>query len=219
MKAKATKKDTKILNIVSLDEKPQKIKIVPDYVNHVLRITCMKVAINILDYWGVPPEIHVLNKNFIEISYAVRGGSNSGLWKTLILCVNGEKLYEAMHVLKYVNVETGDLMNDYHIKLSLRGDIKNNYKLKINIHDDVRSKPKPETNYIYNNRTILNFDTRQNVFYSVKKDINDHSIKRAIGMKQKVNGNFPMIILGKENYYFIDNKWFQLTDTKEFSEI
>lgn len=160
-------------------------------------------AINILNYWGVPPEIHVLNKNFIEISYAVRGGSNLGLGNTLILCVRGGKLYEAMHVLRYVKGETGNLKNDYHIKLALSGNSKNNYKLRVSIHDDVYSKPNPEINYVYNNQTVLNFDTKQNAFYSIKQNIYDHLIKSETGKKQKVDGNFPVIFLGKETYYFI----------------
>ena len=219
LEAKATQKGTKTFNIVSLDGKNEKVKIIPDYVNSVLKITCMKDTITIPDFWKVQPEINLLNKNFIEIRYAVRGGTGIGLGNTLILCVNGSKLYEAMHVLRYINGDSGDLKNDYHIELALNGDSNDNYKLRLSIHDDVFSKRKPNINYVYNNQTVLSFDTKQNAFYSIKEDIYDRSIKSGNGKKQKVNGNYPVIILGKQTYYFINNRWHQSVNTKELYEI
>src|SRR6202012_335934 len=92
--ATETKKDTKSFVITSLDNKIQKINIVPDYVNRILRITCLNSKINIKDYWGVPPEITVLNKSFIEIKYAIRAGSNLSHGSMLIVCVSNNKLYK-----------------------------------------------------------------------------------------------------------------------------
>lgn len=218
--AKATKKDTKTFNILSIDGKSKKVKITPDYVKKELRVTFLKDSISIVDFWGVPPEISILNKKFIQIHYSVRCGSNLGLGKTLILCVNGNTLYEAMHVLSYSNYDTDDLKTDYHIKPILSGDNKSNYRLQVSIHDDVNSKRDPEVNYTYNNQTVLTFDKRQHVFYSVKQDVYDRFIRTGPGTKaqQKVGGNFPMIILGKENYYFINNRWYQLGDGNEMDE-
>ncbi|MDB5149221.1 MAG: hypothetical protein JWQ57_3241 [Mucilaginibacter sp.] len=168
---------------------------------------CLKDIITINDFWGVPPEIRLLNKSFIEIKYAVRGGSNLGLGNTLILCVNNERLYEAMHVLGYVNSEAGDEKAHYNIKLNLTGNSVSNYRLNAHVHDDVNSKRYPETNYDYNNENVLAFDTRKNAFYSVRENLYDYFITAKNKTKHKVAGTFPMIILGKETYYFINGRW------------
>ena len=207
--AKATKKDTRTFNITSLDGKNEKVKIIPDYVNRDLIVTCLKDTISIAGFWGVPAGIYLLNKNFIEIKYEVRGGSNFALGNTLILCVNNNKLYESMHVLRYATWDS-DIKASYQIKISLVGNSKDNYKLNVNIHDYVDSKPNPEKNYNYKTQTILSFDTKRNVFYSIKKDIYKQFIpKSGKTAKQEVNGNFPMIILENETYYFINNRWYQ----------
>lgn len=212
---KWTKRDTKTYNIVSIDGKNQKVTIIPDYGHHVLKITSLKQTISIPDFWGVPPDTRLLNKNFIEIKYAVRGGSDLGLGNTLIICVNGTHLFEAMHILGYVNSET--MGENEHYKVTLT---RNNAGNKVNahVHDDVNSKRYPETNYVYDNNTVLAFDARQNVFYSVKENLFDHFIIAKNKTKQKVSGRFPMLILGKETYYFINGRWYTGDLGKEMVE-
>jgi hypothetical protein len=217
---KATKTGTKTFNIVSLDGKNRMIKIIPDYANHVLKISCLNNTISISDYWGVPPEIHLLNSSFIEINYAVRAGSNVGLGNTLIVCVNDNKLYEAMHTLRLSNSDHDDLKTNYIIKLALNGDSKNNYKLHVQVHDYVYSKQNPQENYNYSNQTFLSFDTKHNVFYNIKEDIYDSFVMTSTGkkVKQKIEGNFPVIMLGKETYYYINDRWYQIGKSNEINE-
>lgn len=206
--AKATKRDTKTYHLVSVDGKNQTVKIIPDYESHVLKITSLKETISIQDFWGVPPETRLLNKSFIEIKYAVRGGSNVGLGNLLIICLSGAHLYEAVYACWYSNGETGDEQEEYHIKLNISGNNANNYKLNVHVHDYVSSKHDPETNYVYDDSTVLAFDKKLNVFYSIKHGLYDHFITAKNKIKQKVTGIFPMIILGKETYYFINGRWY-----------
>jgi hypothetical protein len=218
--ANDTKRDTKTFKIVSVDGKNRKVTIIPDYLHHVLKIGCLTDTINIDNFWGVPPEVHLLNKSFIEIKYEVRGGSNLGLGNTLILCVNDNVLIETMHILRYTSWGSGDLKTDYHIKLTLNENGKNDYMLNADIYDKVYSKNNSEENYVYNNRSVLNFDKKQHVFYSIKKNIYNNAITTAAGKKkkQKYRGNFPVIILGKESYYFISGRWYQTEDSNELHE-
>jgi hypothetical protein len=207
---KDSKRDSKSCNILSIDGKSQKVKIMPDYVHRVLKISCLRDTININDYWGVPPEINILNKNFIAIKYAIRGGSNVGLDNILIVCVNHNKLYRAMFALNDINSETGDEKEIYNITFVLTGTSKKSFHLNVNIHDEVNSQSRPETNYNYHEQTVLHFDDKRNVFYSIKKDIYGSFTvgegKRSIAIR----GNFPVIMLGRETYYFLDNEWFQM---------
>lgn len=172
-----SRKDTQICAIKSLDGSDQKVHVMPNYFNHLLKISCLKDTITIHDYWGVPAEVTGLNKNFIKISYAVRGGSDISLSNLMVLCVNGGRLYEAMHVLERVGSESeGEkelYQNLYKITIALSGDNKKTYKLHAGIHDSVKSRATPAINYNYNNQTVLSFDENRNVFYSVKEDIYD----------------------------------------------
>lgn len=218
----ATEEESKTLVIKSLDGKDQKIRVVPDYVHRILRATCNKYSININQFWGVSPEISVLSKNFIRIDYEVRGGSNLGLGNTIILCVNDGKLYEALHVLRYVQWDSGDLETHYDLKLVLSGNSKRNYKLIADIRDTVLSEPKPQENYIYKNQTVLSFDTVRKAFYSVKENVYNRFITnfslKGKKQTQPIRGNFPVVILGKETYYLIDNHWYQQGDGNKMDE-
>jgi len=224
-----SKRDTKTFSIQSLDGKDQVVHIMPDYPKHVLRISCLKDTISLLDYWDVPPETVMLNKSFIKLEYAVRGGSDLGLGNMIILCVNNNKLYEAMHVLRYIDsqlsyVEDEKNFNEhsnYVIKVTLSGNTKNNYKLNISVHDEVKSTSNPESIYNYQNQSVLNFDVNKNVFYSIKDDLyGSYKVYlpgRKKKAKQKIRGNFPVIILGKETYYFIKDSWYSIGRDNELS--
>jgi len=223
LEAKASRKDTKILTIQSLDGGKQKVKIIPDYVNRVLKINCLTDTIKIEDFWGVTPEIDILGGKFIQIQYEVRGGTGYALGNVLILCVRNNKLYEAMHVLRYTQSEIGDdATGDYNIKIKIDKNDKGSYILKVNIHDDFNSKSRPEKNYKYDNLSILNFDLSRNVFYSIKKDRYDTFIstflKNHKNHKNKIPGNFPEIILGSETYYYFGNRWYTSQEDGELIE-
>jgi len=215
-----SKKDMRAYAIKAFNGGDRKVHIMPDYFNHLLKISCFKDTITILDYWSVPAEVSVLNKNFIKISYAVRGGSGVGLGNVMVLCVNGGKLYEAMHVLEYLTGESGDEQDLYKIKLTISGDNKRTYKLHVGIHDSVKSKATPAINYNYNNQTVLSFDETRNVFYCIKEDIYDKFIlypKMGKNENGKLGGNYPVIILSNNTYYYVRGEWWSLGSNKELN--
>ncbi|RVU02925.1 hypothetical protein EOD41_03025 [Mucilaginibacter limnophilus] len=204
-------KQTKIYNILALDGENVKVNVTSDYVKHVLKLSFLNDTISIREFWGVPPEVKLLNSTFLELKYEVRGGSNLGMGKLLILCVKNGRLIEAMHVLRYSDWDDGAYKKAYNVKSSLKVDSKNNYSIVAEICDYVISKQHPEENYIFNNTTILNFDKKNSVFYSAKQNLNNKVIttNSQSTIKKKINGYFPVIILGKEDYYFINNWWYQ----------
>ncbi len=221
LKLKDSQRDTKTYIVKSLEVKNWKIRIIPDYVNNILKISCLKDTITIDDYWGVPAKIRVLNKHFLEIKYAVRGGSDVGIDNIMYLCISKNRLYQAFHVLNHTTGFAAGYEAEYTIKATLTGYSKKTFKLIATITDKVISQENPEHNFKYKNQTILNFDTRKNVFYSVKTSLadivlnSDYADTTSKNRKQQVKwGCFPEVILGKENYYFINGEWYQLEQPK-----
>jgi len=221
---KESKKDTHIITMLSMDGKVQTVSIVPDYDHHVLKISCLKDTISDYNFWGVPVDVEILNKQFIEIKYARRAGSGMGAADVIILCVNKGKLCDAFHGRALFADENGEQVEKYKLNIATIKNIgKNNYQLIINVHDYLTSKHEPALNYNYYNQSILSFDTLRHVFYSVKGFISGEISKynpqtQKLTVKQKIMGNFPIVFLGRETYYFISDEWCQMTNGTQFSK-
>ena len=97
-------------------------------------------------------------------------------------------------------------------KIVWTGDKKDNYKLYAHVHDYSDSNYDPQSNYNYTNLSILSFDKTQNVFYSVKDNVSD-TLKVSypnLTYKREIQGNFPKVLLGEEEYLFIGGQWFEI---------
>ena len=207
-----TKKDTRIFNIQSLEGKTVKVKVLPDYAHHILSVIYLTDTLKVFDYWGVPPQTSYLGKQFLNIDYEVRGGSNFGLGNTMIICVSKNKLYEALHVLRYTDWES-ELVKTYNVTFAfLTG--KKGYMLTASIRDKSFSTKNPETNYDYTNTSKLHFDKKLKVFYSIKKDLYDtlKVIYPNETYRNEIEGNFPEVILEDNKYVYIGGQWFELND-------
>lgn len=218
---KDSKRDAKTYIINSLEGKNCIIHIMPNYFGHVLKISYLKDTISIYDYWGVPVDVKFLNKNFMEIDYAVRGGSNLGIENTLLLCVVKNKLHNALHILKNTTWDSGGVKEVYDIKLKLNltDDIAHS-KLNADVTDLNHLREDPDNSYDYHNLSFLSFDTKIGVFYSIKQTLFSklsYRVQNKIHYKL-VRGDFPMAILGKEIYYYIDGIWCQMDDSNKLSE-
>ena len=124
--------------------------------------------------------------------------------------------------MRYTHSEVGDeALGDYKIKIALIGSNVKDYRLNVNVHDDFHSKSHYDKNYNYNNKTILNFDASQNVFYQFKQPLfNKHIVNYLTkdgNPKGALDGYYPTIILGTETYFFIKGKWLVPSDGGELN--
>ena len=204
------KKDTRILKIQSLEGKALTVKVLPDYAHNVLCVIYLKDTVKVYDYWDVRPETSYLGKQFLKIDYEVMGGSNFGLGNSLVLCVSNNKLYEALHVLRYTDWES-ELVKKYNVKFALVTR-KKNYIITASVSEKSISTNNPETNYHYTSSSKLHFDKKLKVFYSIKKDLYDtlKVLYVNTSYKRAIEGNFPMVILEDNKYVFIGGQWFEL---------
>ena len=221
---KDSKRDTKVYSIISIDGKNEDIHIMPDYAKDKLRISCNTDTLKINDFWGVPVEAHVLNKSFIQVIIKIRAGSNEGLENMMIFCVDKNRFCEAMSINSASNFDYGNYYGRgaYNVKVFLKGSSKKDYRLEAHINDHAHSKLEHSYNYNYNNLTTLNFDPDLDVFYSVKDflpgSFTIYDAKTNKPYKQKINNFYPMMILGKMNYYFFKGEWYEVGKANELSK-
>ena len=210
-----TKKDTRNFDILSLEGRIVKVRVVPDYTRNILGVIYLRDTVKIFDFWGVHPETSYLSKQFLKINYEVRGGSNLGNGNSLLICISNNKIYKALHVLRYMDWEQGGLIKRYHVKLELLTHEKK-HVITASVRDNSNSSTNPETNYNYSNRSTLHFDEKLKIFYSVKKDLYD-TLKVSnhnATYTRPIGGNFPEILLGAIKYVYIEGQWFILNNSE-----
>jgi hypothetical protein len=208
-----------VYSIESFDGTETKIKLTEILRGRVLAVNCSKDTVFLNDYTGIK-DVHVLCNKFLQITYNTKGGTGSEVRNTLILCVIGKKINVSMLVASYASwfssnpdsPSSVDEENLYTLKFNMIGNNKSNYKLIVNVHDEQKSKLHPKTNYIKNGHVNLSFDPGQNIFYSTYKSIaqsftiNDPKTQQSD--KQEVGGTLPVIVLGRNSYYYVKSEWY-----------
>ena len=222
--AQIVEKQVKGYTIQSLDGTSEKIYVTDDYMHDSIKIRCLKDSLQIEQDYQVD-SASILNKNFLRIIYRPKCGSDCRLRGIIFLCVKGGKLYVSMRATLLFEEEITrvydrrtdslklfDEKSVYKLKLRLTGENKSDYKLLANIHDMNSSKHDPLTSYNHDDKTTLNFDVQENIFYNDFKDINasfDIWDPKAGEVKRRITGNFPVIKLGRKEYYYINDIWYE----------
>lgn len=167
-------------------------------------------SLKINDYMSTD-SVHFLNKNFLELLYDPRGGSDDGYQHTMILYVINGKIGIALEIETDHQFNFPNGWGEYYARVKLTGE-NQNYKLVVKTNDRLYSKGKHAKNHNLNNRFVLTYDTKRNIFYSNLKlvngrfDVYDHS-KGELKAK-RFCGKYPIIKLGDRDYYYINRIWY-----------
>jgi hypothetical protein len=178
-----------------------------------LTATCLNDTFYLDDYTGTI-KAHVISRNFLEIDYSTRGGSNLQLEKAAILYVINHQINASILVTKSANAVSGNEKKAYTLKFVLSGYNQSSYKIFAIYHQDFKSKT--DSNYSIKIKSVLNFDTRQHVFYSnyesINKELNFYDVETQKEVKHWINEKIPIIKLGRNySYYFINGEWYEMT--------
>lgn len=186
-----------------------------------LAIACDRDTIFLADYWALDTAV-VLNGKFLQVSYARRAGSNEGLDYMVLLCVEQNKLVQAMHIKSSSEYDMRNIehikgnMNEYQLfrlTAQLLGSDKSSFKLNLFVHDENSSERSPKANYNYDEEITLNFDPRQNIFYSthvyISKYYDVYNPKTQKEIKKSVNCIVPIVTIGKATYCYIEDQWYE----------
>lgn len=222
-----------VFKIQSIDGDSQQICVVPHYGSKTLIIATFKDTLYIKDFTGIKAML-ILNKYFLKIDYSIRAGSDLHVIRTLILSVNNNAICQSLFITSFVDelymdfrkpADSSDLIVGEKLSktgIELVGNTSQNYKLNIKIHEEKKSKYASKNNYNRDTSFTLNFDPNQNIFYSAHQDISKYftvyNPETQKETKQYVMGTFPVVKLGRMEYYYIKNEWYEKSNNDELSK-
>jgi len=172
----------------SFDGKPAKVRVCSKPNCKTLRITTDKDTLYFDDWWATDT-VFVLNKHFLQVRYAVRGGSNLGLADYLLLSVKDHKLIESIFISSFAEWWASEHMT-YEVQPTLLGGGPGSYRLAL----DIRSADSTSAGiwkFSRHDRDTLSFDPGLQIFYNRRSVV-------------------PAIRIGRT--YFTDNLSFSYID-------
>ena len=216
--------DIQTYTIGSFNGQPKKITITYDY-NDRLKISYSKDTIYLHSTYGTNGKAEIINKKFLKITYDYMAGSDLHNERIIVICIKDDKLCVPLSVTSLFSSEITQVYDRVADSLKLFNE-KSLYQIKVNatiddrlivnIHDENKSKHDPKTNYNRNYHTVLLFDQKQNIFYNGHENLaayytifhpDTYSEER-----KYLWGYFPLISLGKSDYYYIKGQWYEKGD-------
>lgn len=176
-----------------------------------LTIKSTNDSLNIVDYTSTD-SVHFINKNFLELLYSPRGGSDDGYQNTMILYVMNGKIGIAMQIETDHQFDFAKGWGEYYATVKLTGENRDSYKLHVKTNDRLYSKAKHVRSLNLNNRFVLNYDKKRNIFYNNFRMINgrsciwDYSTDK-LHIKY-FKGKYPVIKLDDHNYCYTKGIWY-----------
>lgn len=178
---------------------------------HILAASYLKDSLFLIDYRG-GLETRVLRNKFLLVTYDTRSGSGLALKTTLLLLVGHNKMQVAIVTTSYANLVSNDKKGIFQLKFNIIGTDKSNYKLIISVNDQQESKLHPENSYNNKKEILLNFDQGDNIFYGLRKRLNQAFMfvhpTTFKPIKQQLNGIYSVVSLGRNDSYFIKGEWY-----------
>jgi hypothetical protein len=166
----------------------------------------------IINDYSSTDSVHFVKKNLLELLYSPRGGSDDGYQNTMMLYIVNGKIGIAMEIETDHQFDFPNGWGEYYATVKLTGENRNNYKLTVKTNDRLYSEGKQARNHNLNNRFVLSYDAKRNIFYSNLKlvngrfDIWDYSIDKF--KARHFQGKYPLIKLGDREYYYINRIWY-----------
>lgn len=156
----------------------------------------------------------VLNQQFLQFDYPVRGGTNVGLASTLVVCVANGQLRQALKLPTYIQTDlySPDYHELYKVRLRLSGTTSQTYQFYLTTHNEIRSERDPTDNHNFTTQAVLKFDAGRGIFYSGFKrvpalfSVMDDKIEQMVTLK--ILDPLPVIEWNNYVQYFIKNEWY-----------
>lgn len=219
---------SQVYNVRSLDGENVHFQLEKNDFKRILNIMYANDTIHIRDVEDIQA-VRVLNDKFLMIVYQVHAGTGMNAERTLMLSASKHKTIQLLSITSLFHEEFLDFNNHvtspmqveinrtYKVYLSLTGDNLKNYKVRATIHDEKLVRHKPKTNYKTKATAILHFDPKENIFCNLNENLAGHFTvfdpETQEESKKYIRGLFSGIRLGSHRYYYINNIWYERSDT------
>ncbi len=189
-----------------------------DELPHQLRVTCPRDTLLLYDYFG-DYRARLLDSNFLEVTYAVRGGSGFGLENTVILAVRNGRLRQVLLLMSSFEAVGPQYYHTLKTNSFLVVNRSGHRLLKVNSREYLKDVSHPAGMHKRFKPCVLRFDSDLMAFY--EKMVIVHSAFTAA----EVNfGNeyvhfssgdtVPMVSPASETYWYAEGSWYTPVDGK-----
>jgi hypothetical protein len=169
-----------------------------------------KESLKIEEFMGLS-QVHVLNKNLLQINYSVRGGSNQGYQHILILAIIKGKPQIVLNIQSVDEFGYGEMYGLYTVDLKHLMINKENQQIFLSTREEY-SDIDWSKSYINYNRFYLVFSKAEYIFFNQFRTLKG---KYKLGEfasdkfnEVELNGEFKIIHLDQADYYYINKRWY-----------
>jgi len=198
-----------------------------------LTFTYLNDTLHVADFNSLIGKITVCDKNFLKVIYRVRAGTGIDDQHTLLLCINDEKLCQALYLTSVFDedfIDYSEKVNPsnpvavktrYKLLLDIDRSKSGGFNMNVKIHDERKSKLHIRENYNIDKQVFLKFDPQKKIFYNGDQTISHHfkifDPKTQTETNKFISGTFPAIELGKSTCFFIKDEWYEKNEYGDLS--
>ncbi len=190
----------------------KKVRVHLEELPHELRVSFLHDTLLLYEYFG-DFRAKALDSSFLQITYAVRGGSGFGSENTALLAVREGHLCQALWLTSSFESVGYKFHHTLHTDLTLTGSRWNNYILTINSREYLRDESHPSGHHKKYRPALLRFNKNLMAFYSktvvadsgfraVEFNLSNEYIQFAAG------DTLTMTRLAGDSCYYVEGSWY-----------
>lgn len=196
----------------------KKVRVHLEALRHELRVSCLHDTLLLYSSFG---DYHArkLDSSFLQITYAVRGGSGYNPENTAILAVRDGRLCQALLLLSSFETMAEKYYHTLHTGLKLTADQKDNFVLTLRAREYLKDETHPSGWHKKWAPVSLRWNKQLTAFYG--KAVVADSTFTAMEWNQNIEymqfnagDTLPMINLAGNPYYFAEGSWYSPVDER-----
>lgn len=194
----------------------KKVRVHLEALPHELRVSCLHDTLLLYEYFG-DYRARALDSSFLQITYAVRGGSGFGSKNTAILAVRDGQLRQALLLMSSFEAVGFKYHHTLNADLKLSVNRWNNYFLTASAREYLKDESHPSGLHKRFQPVFLRFDKDLMAFYG--KTVIAGSAFSALEFNHSneyihftAGDTLPMIKLADCPYYYAEGSWYNPID-------
>jgi hypothetical protein len=194
----------------------KKVSVHIEALPHELRVSCLQDTLLLYEYFG-DYHIRELDSSFLQITYAVRGGSGFGSENTAILVVRDGYLRQALLLMSSFEAVGFKYHQTLNTALKLTGNRWSNYVLTVNARKYLRDESHPSGIHKRFQPVLLRLNKDLMAFYG--KTVVAGSVFTAIELNHSkeyihfaAGDTLALTKAADYSYYYVEGSWYSPID-------